>query len=42
MTRGTDRRVGEPQRRIMLSGYLTAVNCAGSMPPQETGLLAIS
>lgn len=25
-------------RRIILSQYLTAVNCAGSLPPQETGL----
>ena len=28
----------ELQRRIVLSQYLTAVNCAGSLPPQETGL----
>ncbi|MBQ7915938.1 MAG: glycoside hydrolase family 65 [Firmicutes bacterium] len=28
----------ELMRRIILSQYLTAVNCAGSLPPQETGL----
>ncbi|MBQ7063781.1 MAG: glycoside hydrolase family 65 [Firmicutes bacterium] len=28
----------ELQRRILLSQYLTAINCAGSLPPQETGL----
>ena len=30
------------QRRIVLSQYLTAVNCAGSLPPQETGLVTNS
>jgi hypothetical protein len=30
------------QRRIMLSQYLTAVNCAGSLPPPETGLTTAS
>ena len=34
----TDPRAPELERRIVLSQYLTAVNCAGSMPPQETGL----
>ena len=28
----------ELMRRIILSQYLTAVNCAGTLPPQETGL----
>lgn len=34
----TDPRAGELERRIVLSQYLTAIQCAGSMPPQETGL----
>jgi hypothetical protein len=34
----TDPRAPELERRIVLSQYLTAVNCDGSMPPQETGL----
>ena len=29
----------ELERRIVLSQYLTAVNCAGRTPPQETGLI---
>lgn len=33
-----DGRWKELERRIVLSQYLTAVQCAGSMPPQETGL----
>ena len=32
----------ELERRIVLSQYLTAVNCAGSVPPQETGLVTNS
>jgi len=28
----------ELERRIVLSQYLTAIQCAGSLPPQETGL----
>ena len=28
----------ELERRVVLSQYLTAVQCSGSMPPQETGL----
>lgn len=32
----------ELERRIVLSQYLTAINCAGSMPPAETGLLTNS
>lgn len=35
----TDDRARELERRVVLSQYLTAVNCAGSLPPQETGLL---
>lgn len=34
----TDPRANELERRIILSQYLTAVQCAGSLPPQETGL----
>lgn len=33
-----DSRAHELQRRIILSQYLTAIQCAGSLPPQETGL----
>jgi protein-glucosylgalactosylhydroxylysine glucosidase len=33
-----DRRAAELERRIILSRYLTAIQCAGSTPPQETGL----
>lgn len=33
-----DPRAHELERRIILSRYLTAIQCAGSMPPQETGL----
>ncbi|HLS63320.1 MAG TPA: hypothetical protein VK060_08080 [Ruania sp.] len=38
----TDPRAAELERRVVLSQYLTAVNCAGSMPPQETGLVCNS
>ena len=41
-TGSTDLRAAELERRIVLSQYLTAINCAGSMPPQETGLTANS
>jgi len=34
----TDERAGELERRIVLSQYLTAIQCAGTMPPAETGL----
>ncbi|NUT51234.1 MAG: hypothetical protein HOV94_28620 [Saccharothrix sp.] len=37
-----DERAPELQRRIVLSQYLTAVQCAGSLPPAETGLTANS
>ncbi|MBP6023391.1 hypothetical protein [Ferruginibacter sp.] len=33
-----DTRAKELERRIVLSQYLTKVNCAGNNPPQETGL----
>ena len=38
----SDPRAPELERRIVLSQYLTAVNCAGELPPQETGLFANS
>lgn len=34
----TDKRAFELERRIILSQYLTKIQCAGSYPPQETGL----
>lgn len=34
-----DPRAPELERRIVLSQFLTAIHSAGSMPPQETGLL---
>ena len=34
----TDPRAPELERRVVLSQYLTYVNCANNMPPQETGL----
>jgi hypothetical protein len=34
----TDPRAGELERRIVLSQYLMAIQCAGTVPPQETGL----
>lgn len=33
-----DTRAYELERRVILSQYLLAVQCAGSIPPQETGL----
>jgi hypothetical protein len=33
-----DKRAIELERRIVLSRYLTAIQCAGSYPPAETGL----
>ncbi len=38
----SDPRAPELERRVVLSQYLTAINCAGSMPPQETGLVTNS
>lgn len=34
----TDPRANELERRIVLSRYLTAIQCSGSLPPAETGL----
>ncbi|MCB0688588.1 MAG: hypothetical protein KDC53_18750, partial [Saprospiraceae bacterium] len=34
----SDPRAFELERRVILSQYLTKVNCSGSLPPQETGL----
>jgi len=34
----TDPRANELERRVILSQYLTRIQCSGSMPPQETGL----
>jgi protein-glucosylgalactosylhydroxylysine glucosidase len=34
----TDTRAQELERRIVLSQHLTAIQCSGMMPPQETGL----
>ena len=42
LTGSSDPRAPELERRIVLSQYLTAVNCAGSTPPQETGLVCNS
>jgi hypothetical protein len=33
-----DKRAPELERRVVLSQYLTAIQCSGSLPPQETGL----
>ncbi len=33
-----DPRAQELERRVVLSQYLTAIQCSGSIPPQETGL----
>ncbi|MEW6128028.1 MAG: glycoside hydrolase family 65 [Acidobacteriota bacterium] len=33
-----DSRAIELERRVVLSQYLTAIQCSGSQPPQETGL----
>ena len=34
----TDPRAAELERRVVLSQYLLGIQCAGSFPPQETGL----
>ncbi len=34
----TDKRAPELERRVILSQYLTKVQCTGKVPPQETGL----
>jgi hypothetical protein len=38
----SDPRAAELERRVVLSQYLTRVNCSGLMPPQETGLVTNS
>ena len=37
-SRCTDPRAKELERRVVLSQYLTQINCANNMPPQESGL----
>lgn len=37
-----DPRAAELERRVVLSQYLTAIQCSGSRPPQETGLVCNS
>ena len=37
LSQSSDPRAEELERRIVLSEYLTAIQCAGTMPPQETG-----
>lgn len=34
----SDKRAQELERRVVLSQYLTAIQCSGNQPPQETGL----
>lgn len=38
----TNPRAAELERRVVLSQYLTAVNCSGTTPPQEAGLITNS
>ncbi len=38
LAQSKDPRALELERRVVLSQYLTAVQCSGSKPPQETGL----
>ena len=38
LSQSKDMRANELERRIVLSRYLTAIQCAGSLPPSETGL----
>ncbi len=38
LSRSKDPRWHELERRIVLSQYLTRIQCCGSLPPQETGL----
>jgi hypothetical protein len=42
LSESTDPRWKELERRIVLSQYQTAINSAGSLPPQETGLVTNS
>jgi hypothetical protein len=37
LSESADPRAAELERRIVLSEYLTAIQCAGTIPPQETG-----
>jgi len=39
LSQSRDSRWKELERRVVLSQYQTAINCAGSLPPQETGLV---
>ena len=34
----SDKRANELERRVVLSQYVTAIQCSGDIPPQETGL----
>jgi hypothetical protein len=38
LAESTDPRAAELERRVVLSQYLTAVNCSGTLPPPEAGL----
>jgi len=38
LSASTDPQAPELERRIVLSQYLTAIQCSGKLPPQETGL----
>ncbi len=38
LSESADPRANELERRIVLSQYLSAIQCAGPLPPQETGL----
>ncbi|MBK6589136.1 MAG: glycoside hydrolase family 65 [Acidobacteria bacterium] len=42
LSESKDRRAKELERRVILSQYLTAIQCSGSRPPQETGLTSNS
>lgn len=42
LSRSTDPRAHELERRIVLSQYLMALNAAGTLPPQEEGLFSNS
>ena len=42
LSHSTDPRAVELERRVVLSQYLTRVHSAGTMPPQETGLVTNS
>ncbi|BCM92575.1 hypothetical protein IAD21_04457 [Abditibacteriota bacterium] len=42
LAQSRDERALELERRVVLSQYQTAINCAGVAPPQETGLVCNS